>query len=83
MQVSGLIHRDAYVGYDGTDRTIKVCFAAIAPVLLLLRLLIDGPVYLGHVSGMRFIYLHFHINLPNSRVELCRNCHFIAIQSVV
>ncbi len=40
MQVSGLIHRDAYAGHDGIDRTIKVCFAAIAPVLLL----IDGLV---------------------------------------
>lgn len=42
MQVSGLAHRDAYAGHDGIDRTIKVCFAAIALVLLLMRLLIDG-----------------------------------------
>lgn len=42
MQVSGLIHRDTYAGHDGTDRTIKVCFAAITPVLILMRLLIDG-----------------------------------------
>lgn len=42
MQVSGLIHGDACVGHDGIDRTIS--FAAIAPALPLMKLLIDGPV---------------------------------------
>lgn len=36
----------------------------------------------GQVFRMSFIYLHLHINLPNWRPGLCRNCHFIAIQSV-
>lgn len=48
MQVSGLIHRDAYAEHDGTDRTIKVCFAARVPSLLLMTLLIHGEVrFLG------------------------------------
>lgn len=47
MQVSGLIHRDVYARHDGTDSTIKVCFAAFAPALLLMRPLIDGPAWTG------------------------------------
>lgn len=42
-----------------------------------------GPERWGQVSGMRFIYLHLHINLLNWRLGLCRNCNFIAIQSAV
>lgn len=32
-------------GIDGIDRTIKVCFPDITPVRLLMRWLIDGPVW--------------------------------------
>ncbi len=42
-----------------------------------------GSACWGQVSRMRFIYLHLHINPPNWRLGICRNCHFIAIQGVV
>lgn len=45
MQVLGLIHRDAYAEHDGIDRAIKLCFAATAAGLILMRLLIDGPAW--------------------------------------
>lgn len=51
MQVSALIHWDTYAGHDGTDRTIKVCFAAIAAVLILMRLLIDGPAWTSRLRS--------------------------------
>jgi len=60
MQFSSLIHRDTYAGHDGTDRTIKVCFAAIAPVLLLMRLLIDDEVRFLGWDSFTFIYISIY-----------------------
>ncbi len=51
MQVSSLIHGDAYAGHDGIDRTFKVCFAAVSPELLLMRPLIDGPAWTSLVRS--------------------------------
>lgn len=59
-QASGLIHRDAHVGCDGTDRTREVRFAATAPVPM--RLLSDSPARSGRVARSRFICRHLHFN---------------------
>ena len=80
MQVSGLIHRDACAGHDGIDRAIS--FAAVAPALPLLKLLIDGLASSSLLRSGFWDEIHLLFNLPKWGPGSCRNCHFIAIQSV-
>lgn len=60
MQMSSLIHRYAYAGHDGIDRSTQECLAATPPVLLLMGLLIDGPVWTSLVRSGCWDEIHLH-----------------------